>query len=524
MKTPYQTIKNSCTYKTYPLEKYFTTENSESQFVVTKLFEENLQREFFSLINENNVPELFFHSFAHTIIPDHAEVSLDIMGYYKGVIHCIMNFITINGELADTKKCAFTIAEKYASPDLPVIITAVESGEIIINYYSFEDNEISIFRRVSVILSDEEREKLRIYCELFYRENSADYTNGDVVYTSDIFRIDQMSSMFFVYEVNPSVTIIDIETLTRNCSDNAVMLLSGIKRDSFFLISNADVIDYIHPEALISHRKDRLDSFYFNFDYYIIHNRVFTVYNDARMSIEIKYYLYSKKMLRALEQREDVQFFTILLDNNRFDYGMVKEAFLFEKDQNKKLFFAMNILDFSIIEDFELILEYILHFKINDYEIHFTSRRISQRHTKRFKDFTAHFQDQPEQVALNLSVITRYVIFYNKVYELIFMAEHYNIDEMPNMAHIMNEALLEFNKDILQLVLTMKPEKAVKLIDLASNKEIVRLTVELLEHGKMTQDDIDLRLMDLKDALHTAVHETDGMIQEALIRALRELF
>lgn len=524
MTTPFQTIKNACAYKTYPLERYFTTENSESQFVVSKLFEENLQREFFSLINEHNTPELFFHSFAHTVIPDHAEVSMDIMGYYKGVIHCIMNFITINGELADTKKCAFTIAEKYASPDLPVIVTAIESGEIIINYYSFEDNEISIFRRVSVVLSDEEREKLRVYCEMFYDDTHNDMTAGDVVYTSDIFSVEQMSGMYFVYEVNPSMTIIDIETLARNCTERRVMLMSGIKRDAFYLISNADVIDYIHPEALVSHRKDRLDTFYFNFDYYLMNNRIFTVYNDARTSIEIKYYLYSKKLLRALEQREDVQFFTILLDNNRFDYGIVKEAFLFEKDQNKKLFFAMNILDFSIIEDFELVLEYILHFKLNEYEIHFVSRRISQRHTKRFKDFTARFQEQLEQVALNMSVITRYVIFYNKVYELIFLADHYNIDEMPNMSRILNESLLEFNKDILQLIVTMKSEKAVKLLNLANQKEILRLTVELLEHGKMTQDDIDLRLMDLKDALHTAIHESDGEVQSALIRAMRELF
>jgi len=524
VKTEYSVIQKNCSYKTYPLEAYFNNKDSEAQFVVTKLFEENLQREFFTLINENDSPELFFHSVSRTLIPDSAEVSLDILGYYRGVVHIIMNFLTADGELADTKKCAFTIAEKYSSPDLPVMITAIESGMMIVNYYSFEDNEIGIYRRIAVMLTDTEKQRFKECVEYFYRESEENRLLGDILYASDVFHPSLLNAVYWAYEVDPTKDIISIDELARHSGHDKIILLSAIKGNSYYLLSDNNIIGHIAKDALIAKTTQKTEMFFFTFDYYIYNGKVFTIYNDARTSIEIKYHYYQKNMHTSLLQREDVQFFTILLDNNHYDYGMVKEAFLFEQEPDKKRYYAMNILDFSIIEDFELIIEYIIRFRLNDYELHFVSRRISQRHTYRFKNFTEKIRELPEQAMLNLSAISRYVVFYNKVYEIIFMAEHYEIDEIPTMAHIMTESLFEFNKDLVQLVLALSPEKAAKLLSLVSKKTLDTLTRSLIEQGELTQDDIDIKMMDLKESIAEAIHTTEDEMQAVFMKVMRELF
>lgn len=510
----------------YDIEKYFSKQDESSKFIVTKLFQKNKKKNCFFINNKNEELEVFFKTVNFIEIPDDAFINIGIFTYYKGVIHFVVKIFE-DEDLLDVKKFSFSFAEDLSEDDLSYLVSIVENEYIIFNYFIIEDNEIDIYKRIGVDLNEKEVKKLKKSIEKFYSVRKQNNKDSDFLYSFDVFEYQDLFKKYHVYEIElaENEEIINIEKIKRDLHKlENTLIISGVWEDDNYIISNKDISEYISDKIINKSILDKLYFYFFNIDYYIDGSNIFSIYNDVLTNVKIKYLCYDKNYYDFLYKYDKSQKINIVLDNNSYDYYLLKEAFLLEKDHMKKIFFAINLLDFSNDKDFEMIMDFLVKNNLDEYHLKYIAKRISREHADKYKNYLEQTEQTDERINYNLENLSNYVMFYNRIFKLYYLLDHYKLEEIENISELLISTLMDYSYEFLTTIITLDVEKLKEVFSIINKKNLEKYLKTLRDEGKK-EEEINLMIMDLKQSFLDIISTLDDDNKYDLIEdSIKKLF
>ncbi|TYB31249.1 MAG: hypothetical protein FXF47_05290 [Candidatus Mcinerneyibacterium aminivorans] len=495
----FKNLKKDLDYKTYDIEKYFEKNDERSKYIITKIFENRNNRKIFFILNDNEEVEIFIKTIKKVEIPDDSLINIDFSTYYEGVVHSELK-IFHKKTLIDVRKYSFVFNDFMEDNDLIYLINMIEKSKIIFNYYLIEDNEINIYRRFSSLLTENEINNLKSGISNCIENGFKDIRNSDLIYSKDL-EFKQFKNNFFFYKYEEQNDLIDIELIKSKVPDKIDLIIASVvdEENNNYIATNININNYLNMEQDYEF-KSRLINHFFNIDYATVNNSLYPVYNDVKTNVDLKFSAYQNYNYDVLYYRDRAQKNNILIDNNYYDYLILKKAFLYESYDKKKLFYAINLLDFLYIDEFESIMEFIINQNLRKYHSKYIAKKISSDLNSRYEKLLNNIDDSDEKINYNLKNISRYVYFYNRMSKMVFLIDRYSIEEIENFEEMIINSLIEFNKDFLKILISFDTEKIKEIFKIINKENLKYYRNRLREKEGYSEEKLELKMMDLKQA------------------------
>lgn len=519
----YDKIKNNVEIESYDIEKYFNKNDENSKFIITNIFKKNINENIFFIINEEHELEIFFNSSSFIDIPDDSIANINITAYYKGVLHFEITLFNSNKIPIDLKKFTFCFSEIFDSRHLPELVTIVENEKIILNYFIIEDNEIDIYKRLESKLLDKEVKKIKNSIELFYSKDNENNEKTDFYYSNDI-QIKELDEDYHFYEIEND-NILDLEKLKDDLeNENDLIICSVVDSNSKYIASNKKIDKYLNIKNVKRNFQDKLLYYYFFIDYITKRGEIYRVYNDVKTNVDLKYYCYNNYCSDVLKYRDNSQDINNLVENNYYNYYLMKYAFLNEKKTDKKVFYAVNLLSFYQLDNFETIFDFIIKYQLDKYLLKYSAKSIGKYHRDKFTGFVEQFDSSNEREVFNIEEIGNYIYFYKKMEKIKYLVNHYDIDEIEKLDEMLISALIEFNKDFLDILISLPNDIIKKILNVYKKDKIERYLNSLRDEEDLKDVEIEIKLMDLKQSFMDIISFIDDELFDDFEKAIKNIF
>jgi hypothetical protein len=504
---------------TYPVKEYFGNADEEEQAALTRLFVENRYMGFFSAVNRQIELELFFVQWKSPSSPEEIMGNILITFYRDEAVHFTIHLFGPGGFLFEEKKFTLTFGKRASQEDLPYLAALVKTGGLHINLFTPTEEGVDILARYSLNMDEKSLDEL--YSIL---EGNPESNRGELLYASDVFEKRPFPSHIPAYEILPGKNIKPEDIISSNkkqCKEG--MIFSGVRDGKNYLLTDIPCpseLEEIRPEKDAS-----LNSYLYNLDFILEKGILYRVYNDSKMAVHHKYEHYKKGRYDMVEMLDMIQQVNITHENNKMDYQIMKEAFLTEKDPVKKAFFATDLLLFPFFRDMGPVLDYLLSFDSGTFFLKQTARRLTGEYRDIFDHYTENFQPRSSRQSYRLEQLVRYVLLYQTLDRLLLLSKQDLGDQRESLQDTATSAFVEYHYEFLEELFNADETAAEKVLSLITVNSYRKLFRELMETGKMTFQEGELKSMDVKEALAQGLKNAPTRkIGDQLMTLLQNLF
>ena len=507
------------TIPVYPVREYFNSPTQEEKEALTRLFVENRFMRFFPAVNRQIELELFFGDWNPPEAVEEIAGNILISFFRDEAIHFTINLFAPSGTLLGEKRFALAFGRRASGEDLPYLAALIRTGKLAVNLFRPTAEGVDILTRYNLSMDTESLEELY---SIVTGDPGAE--QGELLYASDIMEENPFPKKVPAYEIPPGKNVKPADLVAAGGERlEGGMIFSGVREGKNYIMTDIPLPPGL--EDIIPSRELPLRSFIYNLDYIIRNGRLYRVYNDAKFMTLHKYNRFKDGDLETAEMLDVIQGVNVDHENNKMDYQIMKEAFLTEKERMKKIFYAMDLMLFPFFRDMGSVMDYLLSVPLDDLFLKKIARRVAGGYQEVFNHYAEGFRSEDARRVYRLEKIVRYVLLFQTVEKLFWLAGEPEEGGRSSLEDAATSALVEYHADFIEELFSGDVAAIEAVLSLISPESYQKLFLELQESEKISSDEVELKAMDVKEALTQGLKKAPAEgIRQALFQLLRDLF